>query len=336
MSVDHWNDEINLPVNLYPHDKTYFDKCLLWQYSNPKSENEYFTIVYPRGYCTNLALNPIKHIAPWDGFYKSFRKTYFLGDLITCFFKLKLRFTLNRSFFYCLNEFSDNYFHWFTEVLPKMIHVKKTEGGHAIFYIPFSLKDYQIQSLKICGINFYKTEDQARIFRKLTIVKNCTIYPGIYHPTLLSETKHILTKGRTFKSNKKRKVYVTRENATRRRLINEAEVIGVVKNYGFEIFDFDAIPFQEQVELMLETGVFISIHGAALTNMLFMPVKSVIIELLPIHFTNDKCYFILAGTLKHDYYYLNCEINGSNHIASDYTADVKALNALLNNIILNN
>ncbi len=41
--------------------------------------------------------------------------------------------------------------------------------------------------------------------------------------------------------------------------------------------------FQEQLEVLSTTGVFISVHGAGLMNEIFLPPGSVVIEVFPPH-----------------------------------------------------
>ena len=67
--------------------------------------------------------------------------------------------------------------------------------------------------------------------------------------------------------------------------------------------------------------------------MIFMQPGIPIIEFLPKQTMNDKCYFALAGVMKHSYHYLFCEINGPSHITADYRVNVTALKQLLAGVI---
>lgn len=326
---------IELPENITPADNQSFQHCLNWQYRFPSIRLHYFTIVYPAGYCTDLFLNPIENIAPWKDFYKKFKRTFFLGQLQKFLKRGRLKYVHSGSYYYCLNEYSDNYFHWFTEVLPKMLYVKKNNGPDTTFYIPFQLKDYQLASIELCEIKTYKAQESVLLFRKLQIVENFTIYPGIYNPGLLSETVFLLKRSIIQRiKNENRKIYVTRKSANRRKVLNEDKVMELVLKYGFEVYDFDKITFIKQMELMTNTRVLASIHGAGLTNMMFMPKQSLVIEFLPIELTNAKCYFILSGALGHRYHYVNCKVDGTSHITGDYLIDLPAFEKVLAEVLL--
>ena len=50
--------------------------------------------------------------------------------------------------------------------------------------------------------------------------------------------------------------------------------------WAIELVDPGALPFQQQVELFASAQLLIGVHGAGLTNMLFMPPGGCLLELL--------------------------------------------------------
>ena len=91
-----------------------------------------------------------------------------------------------------------------------------------------------------------------------------------------------------------RKLYLSRKNAPRRRMVNEADVTAPLKRMGFEIWRPDEMTFAEQQELLASAGVVVAEHGAALTNIVWCPADATVIE---IHSTapTSPCFKILAG-----------------------------------------
>ena len=66
-----------------------------------------------------------------------------------------------------------------------------------------------------------------------------------------------------------------------RALDNIEEVVPVLNSTGLKfewVQEMGALTFQEQVGVMANTGILVAIHGAGLTNVLFMPAHSVVIE----------------------------------------------------------
>ncbi len=55
---------------------------------------------------------------------------------------------------------------------------------------------------------------------------------------------------------------------------------------------------------MQKTGSLIALHGAGLTNMLFMNANTKILEIRNEEDKHNNCYFSLASDLDIDYYYL--------------------------------
>jgi capsular polysaccharide biosynthesis protein len=64
--------------------------------------------------------------------------------------------------------------------------------------------------------------------------------------------------------------------------------------------------FSEQVKLFAETEIVVAPHGAGLTNIMFCPEKTVVVELFgPPHYIRPD-YFQLAHNLGLQYEYLLC------------------------------
>lgn len=76
------------------------------------------------------------------------------------------------------------------------------------------------------------------------------------------------------------RVYLNRNKAKYRKVQNEAEVENLLQNFQFISVDFDTLSFWEQVDLMRKTECFVSIHGAGFSNMMFLPRKAKVLELI--------------------------------------------------------
>jgi hypothetical protein len=65
----------------------------------------------------------------------------------------------------------------------------------------------------------------------------------------------------------RRRLFVTRRST--RRLQNEAELVPVLRSFGFEVVDPSALTMAEQVDLFASASHVVGIHGAGLTNLIF-------------------------------------------------------------------
>jgi capsular polysaccharide biosynthesis protein len=102
-----------------------------------------------------------------------------------------------------------------------------------------------------------------------------------------------------------RKIFISRSKQQLRRLVNEEEVLAVLVKYGFEMQFFEDMSFLEQLQLMLETAVFISVHGSNMVNILFLQKAATVIELMNREYLNDA-YYLLSSSLQLNYYSVPC------------------------------
>ncbi len=206
------------------------------------------------------------------------------------------------------------YYHWITESLPRALAMKDAFPD-AIPVLP-SLKQYgsYIPSLTRLGFNeiLFFAEGKNAIVEN-PIITECPNKFGTTDPALLKRVRDTVWQALAIEFCAKafRVVYVSRKKARGRRIVNEDDLLKELVRLGVEIHCFEDLRFDEQVKLMCETRCLISIHGAALTNMVFMPEGGTIIELLPRKhgvfdynhvrnsFRHDPCYVRLARVFEH-------------------------------------
>ncbi|CAH1183795.1 unnamed protein product [Phaedon cochleariae] len=85
-------------------------------------------------------------------------------------------------------------------------------------------------------------------------------------------------------------------NTKYRKILNEDELVATLENnsnYEVRRVVYDKnIPFKKQLEITRNSDVFIGIHGAGLTHLLFLPEWAVLFELY--NCEDSNCYFDLA------------------------------------------
>lgn len=75
-----------------------------------------------------------------------------------------------------------------------------------------------------------------------------------------------------------RKIYVSRQSSSRRRVLNFDALATELKDRGFDIIAFESLSMKDQIRLAAETDVWMGPHGAGLVNMIFSN-PSMVIEL---------------------------------------------------------
>lgn len=103
---------------------------------------------------------------------------------------------------------------------------------------------------------------------------------------------------------RERKIYLSREFAGHRRILNEYDVSCLLGKYGYETVCNEELSMKEQIMMYSETSHLIGMHGAGLTNLLYMPCGSKVMEISPKAF-EDRNYEFLSYSCDHRYFLMN-------------------------------
>lgn len=120
--------------------------------------------------------------------------------------------------------------------------------------------------------------------------------PGPYIDRLRSRTlQHHPQKG-------ERRLYISRRNASDRRVRNEDALMDQLRPLGFQRHDLETYPPSKQIRLFEEAEFIVAPHGAGLANLLFS-TNATVLELQPSH-TIAPHFYLLCKRMGHDYNYL--------------------------------
>jgi capsular polysaccharide biosynthesis protein len=130
-----------------------------------------------------------------------------------------------------------------------------------------------------------------------------------------------------------RRIYVSRKQARVRRVLNESEIEPVLARHGFEIMVMESMPLDKQISLMAQTSVLAGPHGGGLTNMIFLPPGTPVIELRR-EIGPPACYRNLAVAVGHPWHVLVCkpEDESSHPHAGDIIVDPHRLDKCLSSL----
>ncbi len=205
-----------------------------------------------------------------------------------------------------------NYYHWMCATLP-LIRFYQTSVNLAeidFFYVGnFPLSGFHKESLERAGISMNKVVQEACTADRI-VAAISSRFIDFNDP--ISREAYLFTRN-LFRDecnvgikHEKTCIYVKRGNATRRRVINEAEVIDLLERYGFQAVEMDNKTVKEQAEIFANAEAIVAPHGAALTNLLFEQSNTKVIEIFPHGYTNN-CFYVLANYGDLNYFYLKGE-----------------------------
>ncbi len=226
------------------------------------------------------------------------------------------------------DEWSANYFHWMTDCLPRLwLGLNTGISNRVILHDSYQRLPYVTQSLELLGIQpvYYKSHENLWV-KNLVLTPRTSTFPN-FHEELTRKTREKLSVSP--EKEPFRKVYISRKFAPKRKTHNEIDVELLMIRHGFEVVYTEKLSLKEQIKLMSETKILVSLHGAALTNMLFLPKGSKIIELRNQGDAETQCYYNLANALKLPYYYTLNQGDSKDTIMCDFTVDLKALEETL-------
>jgi capsular polysaccharide biosynthesis protein len=248
----------------------------------------------------------------------------------------KLKLTDDLPYVLIHNSFS-GYYHWLLESLPRLLEAQKHLATF-ILLLPDSYTDsFYRETLTLMGIrHVYRMQDKIKYEVPELALPYLVEAMGYHSSSVLQELKQTILNAVKPKSFKTKRIYVSRQKATRRKVRNDREVEQLLVKYGFEIVCFEDYTIQEVVQLCANAEMLVGIHGAGLANILFIPEGAVVIELRK--FDNGKNIFFesLAGALQLHFLLLYCKAVDENQSVqdADLYVDVKALESVIGQHLL--
>jgi capsular polysaccharide biosynthesis protein len=226
-----------------------------------------------------------------------------------------------------------NYYHFLMDGLPRL-GVLEQSGLAAPdrWYVPCS-QPFQREALALLGLTDVVDADAHPHVRAGTLV--------VPEPPAMSEKNPPWVVGwlreRLLPSPETtwRRLYVTRgAGAHNRSVVNEAAVLDLLGEHGFEPIDPGTLSLTAQIAAFASAQLIVAPHGAALTNLAFASPGATVIELFPAGCLLPDYWRLAAGVPGLTYRYLSAGGGPSRPtrartIVRDIEVDLPALRSLL-------
>lgn len=293
----------SLPFNTTKDDEHFFTKQLtdtsrevnILQFQNVTVNNEIFI---KQG--MQFRIEPNSFGDYWQD--KVFNKTpYLLKSFVKDRLRKKVHFD---TVLWCFDLFSTGgYFHWLTEICPRVWIAQQ----HVDPEIPLLVPAYFLEKWKF-GRDFLAAFNRRIITfgeHELPVIKNMTFIqrpggPFNYQPlSIAGSTRQIQARffDARYAGGNTDRIYISRKKAGKRMVLNEDAVIAFVERYGYTVLMLEDLSIRDQVNVFSRATSIVSIHGAGLTNMVFMKAGGTVVEIRH-HEENHmlNCFFTLAHT----------------------------------------
>lgn len=206
-----------------------------------------------------------------------------------------------------IDEWSHGYFHWLTDALPRLLALGDDARGRTLL-LPARYRglEYVTGSLTRLGMeDVVYIEPGEHVLAETLLVPSHTGPTGNPRADLVRLLRARLLEARPDNSagTTGEHIYISRSAAGRRRVANEAALLPLLQERGFEVVHFEGLPWSEQVAIAASARHLVSLHGTGLTNMLFMAPGSAVLEIRRPDDAHNNCYFALAAALELSYHY---------------------------------
>jgi hypothetical protein len=206
------------------------------------------------------------------------------------------------------------YYHWMTEILGRLVLLEEYGIEYDWLYVTTN-KPFMKDVLALWGIDENKiiTPDGLTNYIQADelIVPSLvgTILPHIEHPFSSYMRPWIIERIRskllpfidvnTDSKALEKRIFISRNDARIRRVLNEDDVFDLFKPFGFKRYVLGSLSLLEQMSLFNGADIIVASHGAGLTNLIFSKPGTRVIEFFQAR--PDATYWNL------------CQILGLNH-----------------------
>lgn len=212
------------------------------------------------------------------------------------------------------NPYSFAFGHWVSEELIKIFVLES--GGFTGRYVVTPavpggpIPGFVSESLELMGI------DPSRVITDLpgaTRFRSAVYTPAInrdrartLREVYLAYRQHVLDRVGAPDAAPSRRIWQVRDAAVgsgRKSLVNEEEIVELLRPHDFELVDMGALSLRDQIGLASQSTVMGGPHGSGFIHTLFQPPGSTVIECFSPNFVNT-CFLEVCGILGHRYHML--------------------------------
>lgn len=206
-------------------------------------------------------------------------KRRYVADL-TCRRKLPAPSKLHGRAAILNNYVANNFYHWMLEVGPKLTALDLA-GIEVDHYVLDCHLPYQRRILQLLGVDLTRVIQphcQSHLLADEIVWFNMPT-TGVVQQYASAILKQLANN--TPRESSRNRIYISRRDAVHRRLQNEREVERELGKLGVTSVCMSDLSIDEQIELFRDASLIVTIHGAALANLIFANPHLKIVEIVP-------------------------------------------------------
>ncbi|WP_077603454.1 glycosyltransferase family 61 protein [Oceanobacillus sojae] len=227
-----------------------------------------------------------------------------------------------------------NYWHWLHDTLGRY-HLLQLSGFKIDKYVlpPLTLP-FQQETIKMLGIpedKILQLMPGERVKADQLILPSVPFNAGTCVKwTIEFLRSSFLKENRNVTANHYDRIYISREDASWRKVANEGKLMELLTKKGFKKIVLSTLTVEEQINIFASAKVIISTNGAGFANLMFCQPGTKIIQL----FTSTSDEFVKIGQyLDLDYRFLKCRkanpVSTKHEVTQNLVVDVKKISEIL-------
>lgn len=204
---------------------------------------------------------------------------------------------------------ANHYYHWMFDILPRFELLRRAGIINEIdyFILPPLKLPFQIESIKKTGIDtnrlIFSSTDHFHLQAEQLFVPSLPSLLGTVDQWTCEFLRNLFLVNDSKKTSHPQYIYISRSQATNRKLRNEKEVLSFLRPLGFEKIENEDLSIEKQAEIFNNAKCIIAPHGGGLSNIVFCQEHCKIIDIFPPSYV-IPCFWIISNQLNLDYYYL--------------------------------
>jgi hypothetical protein len=234
------------------------------------------------------------------------------------------------------------YYHWLFDAMPKISLLKQSGLFDQMdyFLVPNYVYKFQKEYLDYFGIPASKVingELEKHVEAdKLYVASYVRV--DDHHPKWTLDFLYNNLIKQHDKPKRHKRIYIARgDAAVNRKVINEGDLIEMLKSFDFEIHYLSGLSIVEQANLFNAAEIVIGAHGAGLSNIAFCEPGTKVLEFFPDNYVRHLFYDICNKRgVKYDYLLCSSERTASNSADGQkisLIADVAAIKAKVQGLL---
>ncbi|MCZ4500707.1 MAG: hypothetical protein JWQ74_3262 [Marmoricola sp.] len=234
-----------------------------------------------------------------------------------------------------------NYYHFLHDVLPRVAVLEQAGVERPDrWYVPRTTR-FQKELLELWGIGEHEVinSDEVRHVRARTLVVPGLASTRERNPPWVAQLLRERLVPAGLQRVPGRHLYLSRQaGRNNRAIVNEAEVLAMLRPLGFDVVDPGTLPVADQIRLFAEADVIVAPHGASLANLPFCSPGSTLLELFPSQSMVADYWKMTCGVEGLEYQYLSgtgpaAGTRREAFVVADITVDLRKLESMVSALL---